>query len=72
MNIGSKLLRPFKKDLNLNYLLKRVDRESRVSVNINLQKNILNFYNKIQSLLMFQWQLKVHGFSHIKMKLYMM
>ena len=46
MNIGSKLLRPFKKDLNLNYLLKRIDRESRVKVNVNLQKNILNFYNK--------------------------
>ena len=46
MNIGSKLLRPFKKDLNLSYLTKRIDKESKINVNVNLQKNILNFYNK--------------------------
>ena len=46
MNIGSKLLRPFKKDLNLSYLTHTINKESKINVNVNLQKNILNFYNK--------------------------
>jgi len=46
MNKGSKFLKPFRKDLNLKFLMKKVNKESKVKSNINLQKNILNFYNK--------------------------
>ena len=47
MNKGSKFLKPFRKDLNLKFLMKKVNKESKVKSNINLQKNILNFYNKL-------------------------
>ena len=48
MNIGSNLLKNFVKDINLNHLKNKLNGkyiDAKIN-NQNLQKNILNFYDK--------------------------